>query len=122
MNERGDTVDNEKIFLASNIKYLRTVNGKTQEEVGKICNKTNTAVSNWEKGIREPDALDLSALSNYFNISIDDLMLKDLRINNNRKLSELEILFNKHQNLLNDDDKEYIKFIIEKRKKENKKD
>ena len=111
-------MDNEKIFLASNIKYLRTINGKTQEEVGEICNKTNTAVSNWEKGIREPDAVDLSALSNYFNISIDDLMLKDLRFNNNRQFSELEVLFDKHKDILTDDDKEYIKFIIEKRKKE----
>lgn len=75
-------MDNSKIFLSSNLKHLRILNGKTQEEVGEICNKTNTAVSNWEKGIREPDALDLSALSSYFNISIDDLMLKDLRFDN----------------------------------------
>ena len=75
-------MDENKIFLASNIKYLRLLNNKTQEEVGEICNKTNTAVSNWEKGIREPDAVDLSALSNYFNVSIDNLMLKDLRFDN----------------------------------------
>lgn len=75
-------MNENKIFLSSNIKYLRILNKKTQEEVGEICNKTNTAVSNWEKGIREPDAVDLSALSNYFNISIDDLMLKDLRFDN----------------------------------------
>lgn len=77
-------MDNSKIFLSSNLKHLRLLNGKTQEEVGEICNKTNTAVSNWEKGIREPDALDLSALSSYFNISIDDLMLKDLRFDNGK--------------------------------------
>lgn len=73
-----------KIFLASNLKHLRVLNGKTQEDVGKLCNKTNTAVSNWEKGIREPEAVDLSVLSNYFNISIDDLMLKDLRFDNGK--------------------------------------
>lgn len=75
-------MDDNKIFLASNLKYLRILNKKTQEEVGEICNKTNTAVSNWEKGIREPDAVDLFTLSNYFNISIDDLMIKDLRFDN----------------------------------------
>jgi len=79
-------VDNPKIFLASNLKHLRILNGKTQEDVGEICNKTNTAVSNWEKGIREPDAVDLSALSNYFKISIDDLMLKDLRFDNGKMI------------------------------------
>ena len=75
-------MEEDKIFLASNIKYLRVLNGKTQEEIGTLCNKTNTAVSNWEKGIREPDAVDLFTLSNYFNISIDDLMAKDLRFDN----------------------------------------
>lgn len=75
-------MNDNKIFLASNLKHLRMLNKKTQEEVGEICNKTNTAVSNWEKGIREPDAVDLFTLSNYFNISIDDLMAKDLRFDN----------------------------------------
>lgn len=114
-------MDNSKIYLPSNIKYLRLLNKKTQEEIGQICNKTNTAVSNWEKGIREPDALDLSALSSYFNVSIDDLMLKDLRKYNKNEVSsfdELELLFDKNKDVLTDDDKEYIKFIIEKRKKE----
>lgn len=72
-------MNNEKFFLASNIKYLRTLNHKTQQDVAKYCEKTNTAISNWEKGIREPDAVDLAKLSNYFNVSVDDLLLKDLR-------------------------------------------
>lgn len=75
-------MNDNKIFLASNLKHLRMLNKKTQEEVGEICNKTNTAVSNWEKGIREPDAVDLFTLSNFFNVSIDDLMAKDLRFDN----------------------------------------
>lgn len=76
-------MNGEKIFLSSNIKYLRVLNNKTQEDVAKICNKKNTAISNWEKGIREPDAIDLTLLSEYFKINIDDLMLKDLRITDN---------------------------------------
>lgn len=110
-------MNNDKLFLASNIKYLRQFNGWTQEEIGKICNKKNTAVSNWEKGIREPDATDLSALSNFFNVSIDDLMLKDLRKERTTS-DELEILFSKNKDILTDDDKAMLKFIVEKRKKE----
>lgn len=67
------------LYLSTNIKYLRTINKKTQEELAYVCGKKNTAVSNWEKGIRQPDAIDLAIISNFFNISIDDLMLKDLR-------------------------------------------
>ncbi len=73
-------MDNPKLYLSSNLKFLRLQKGKTQEEVGAICHKKNTAVNNWEKGIREPDAVDLALLSNYFNVSINDLMLMDLRI------------------------------------------
>lgn len=72
----------EKIYIASNIKHLRLLNKKTQDDIAKLCDKKNTAISNWEKGIREPDSIDLAKLSNYFNVSIDDLMKKDLRFDN----------------------------------------
>ena len=97
---------------------MRILNKKTQEEIGEICNKKNTAVSNWEKGIREPNTIDLLALSNFFHISITDLILKNLKSNENIQFNELEVLFDKNKNILTSDDKEYIKFIIEKRKKE----
>jgi transcriptional regulator with XRE-family HTH domain len=71
------------IYLSSNIKYLRMLNGKTQQDLAKFCEKANTAVSNWEKGIREPDAINLAKIAEYFGVQIDDLMLKDLRFKNN---------------------------------------
>lgn len=111
-------MNNEKLYIASNIRYLRTLNGKTQEEIANICNKKNTAISNWEQGIREPEAIDLSILANFFNVSVDDLMLKDLRIANNKNYDELELLFDKNKDILTEDDKDYIKFIIEKRKQQ----
>ena len=70
-------------YISSNIKYLRVTNGITQKQVGKVCNKGDTAVQNWEKGIREPNAVDLANIANYFNVSIDDLIKKDLRFNDN---------------------------------------
>ena len=111
-------MEENKIFLSSNIKHLRILNKKTQEEIGEVCNKTNTAVSNWEKGIREPDAVDLSALSTYFNVSIDDLMLKDLRFyedNSENCLSnKTQLLFNKTKDILSDDDRATMEFIMQK--------
>lgn len=68
-------------FLSSNLKYLRTTYKKTQTDIAKICGKTNTAICNWEKGIRDPEILDLLALSNFFNISIDDMIKIDLKNN-----------------------------------------
>ena len=75
---------NNKIYIASNLKYLRSVNKKTQGDLAKLCNKKNTAISNWEKGIREPNSIDLAKISNYFNVSIDDLIKKDLRFETNK--------------------------------------
>ena len=105
-------------FLSSNLKYLRERKEKTQEDIAKVIEKQNTTISNYEKGIREPDAIDLIKLANYFCVSVDDLMSKDLSIKNNVSFDELEILFSKNKDLLTDEDKEYIRFIIEKRKRE----
>lgn len=73
----------QKIYLSANIKYLRTINKKTQEELAKYCQKTKTAVCNWEKGIREPNAVDIALISNFFNVSTDDLIKNDMRIKEN---------------------------------------
>lgn len=67
------------IYLSTNIKYLRKKSNKTQKELASTCGKRDTAISNWEKGIREPDAIDLANISTFFNVPIDDLILKDLR-------------------------------------------
>jgi len=75
----------DKLFLSTNIKHLRTMNGKTQNDLAMLCGKKNTAISNWEKGIRELDALDLAVIADFFNVSIDDLMLKDLRLEKDNK-------------------------------------
>ena len=104
-----------KLYLASNLKFLRVTNNKTQEDIAKICNKKNTAISNWEQGIREPDAVDLSLLSNYFNVSIDDLMLKNLcNVKDSKPMSRTEILFDKTKDILSDDDRATIEFIMNK--------
>lgn len=70
----------KKIFLSTNIKHLRTLNKKTQEDIAELCGKKKTAVCNWEKGIREPNAVDIAILADYFKVSADDLLTKNLSI------------------------------------------
>ena len=74
-------------YISTNIKHLRTCRGITQEQLSKACNKGYTAIGNWEKGIREPSAIDLANIANFFNISIDDLIKKDLRFNDSKENS-----------------------------------
>ena len=66
-------------YISTNIKHLRLQKGITQEQLAKVCNKGYTAVGNWEAGIREPNATDLANIANFFGVSIDDLIKKDLR-------------------------------------------
>lgn len=74
--------DKEKTYISTNLKHLRNVNKKSLNDIANICNKTDVAVHYWENGSREPNAVDIAKLSNYFNVSVDDLLLKDLRFDN----------------------------------------
>ena len=64
-----------KNFFNTNLKYLRTRNGIEQLELANMLGlKSASAVSEWEKGIRIPNAEVLSDLANIFNVTIDSLM------------------------------------------------
>jgi transcriptional regulator with XRE-family HTH domain len=65
-------------FLAKNITYLRKQTNKNQSDIGFAVNKGVSAVSAWEKKISTPGVKELQVLSNYFGISIDDLINTDL--------------------------------------------
>lgn len=68
------------MYLAQNIKYLREQKGMTQESfasmIGEIGQK---AVSKWETGENEPELRRLIKIAKFFGVSLDDLVLKDLR-------------------------------------------
>lgn len=104
-------------LFSRNLKYLRTIEKLSQEDVGKIVGKDRSLISQWESDDKNVSVEDIAKLSDYFNVSMDNLVGTDLSLADN-KHDELDILFDKHKDILTDDDKEYIKFIIEKRKKE----
>ena len=105
-------------YLSTNIKYLRQNKGLTQEELANIVGKSRVLVSQWESDAREITTEDIIKLSNYFYIPMDNLVGKDLRLENTNPFSELNLLFDKHKDILSESDIEHIKFIIEQRKKE----
>lgn len=109
-------MEEKRNYLASNIKYLRKRKNITQKQIADFCYKSDVAVSYWESGSREPNSVDLGKLSVLFDIPIDDLIFKDLRVQN--KIDETELLFSKYKDILTEDDKATIKFLIEKRKKD----
>nr|MBR6100745.1 helix-turn-helix transcriptional regulator [bacterium] len=108
-------------YLASNIKFLRTRKNITQKQLGDFCGKSDVAIFYWESGSREPNAMDLVKICNFFGTTVDDLLNRDLRLEKN-EFDGLEELFLQYKHLLTDDDRDTIRFIIEKRVKENGQD
>ena len=71
----------DKMTFGNKIKELRDSTGKNQSEFGAIFGVGQTTISNWEKGIREPDNIGITLeIANYFKISIDELV-NDVRPN-----------------------------------------
>jgi DNA-binding XRE family transcriptional regulator len=113
--------------FANNLKHLRIQSDMTQVELAKKLNKDYSTIGKWELGQRCPMMTDVIKIAKLFNVSVDDLIIKDLiqkkEINNISKTNEydeFEIFFNKNKKILSNNDKEIIKVIIEQRKKENK--
>lgn len=105
-------------YFSSNLKHLRNLSEMTQLELANKMGKDYSTIGKWELGQRNPIMEDMLKLSDLFNINVQDLVEKDLRFQNEKTFDELEVLFNKHKNILTDSDKAVIKTIIEERKKE----
>lgn len=102
--------------FSNNLKHLRIQKGLTQEELSKQLDKDYSTIGKWENGTRSPIMSDVLKVADYFEVPVGDLITTNLSLNNN--FDELELLFSKNKDILTEDDKEYIKFIVEKRKKE----
>lgn len=60
--------------IGENIKRFRLEHSLTQEEVAAHLGVSSQSISKWERGDGYPDITMLPALSNYFKISIDELL------------------------------------------------
>lgn len=67
--------------FASNLKYLRLQSGMTQEKLGKVLGKDYSTIGKWELGQRSPNMEDIICISEYFNISLQDLICRELMTN-----------------------------------------
>lgn len=103
-------------YFAKNIKFFRTKKNIDQQKMANDLGVPQSTLSCWENALRTPDLDMITKIADYLNIH-DDFISKDLTLKDN-SFSELEVLFNKNKDILTEDDKETIKFLIEKRKRE----
>ncbi len=72
-----------EIYLGQNIRYLRKSKGLTQGEfAASIGDITRRAVCNWEAGRREPELSSLIIIAKFFDITLDDLVLRKIAPSN----------------------------------------
>ena len=77
------------MYFGKNLRYLREKHGKpSQEKLGKALGLTRSAVSSYEDGRAEAKYEILQKISAHFNVSVDNLLSKDLS-----KLDEHEALY-----------------------------
>ena len=105
-------------YFAKNLKFLRERKNLDQQSVSEDLKVPRSTYTCWENGLRTPKIEQIQDIANYFNVDID-IISKDYSLSeNNGVLDKLDILYSKNKDILTDDDKEMIRFVIEKRKKE----
>lgn len=67
-------------MLSEKLKKLRSEAGLTQEQAAEKLNVTRSAVARWESAQGIPDISNLIAISEVYNISLDELIKGDSRV------------------------------------------
>ena len=62
------------VQFKNNLKLLRKERNLTQQELADELSITLKTVSHWETGYTEPSLAQLLFLSDYFNVSLDELL------------------------------------------------
>ena len=88
------------------IKELREKNNISQMELAKILKVSPAAVSNWEKERRQPDLNMIITIADYFGVSVDQVIGRDV--------TERPRNYTEREHML---DSDAVKAIYEKLKK-----
>ena len=90
-------------YFGHNVKYLRKCYHLSQDKMAQIVGKTYSAISLWERGLREPSNDDVQGFCEYFGLEPSDLMYRKLDKQTKSILNEQEIELLSVCKLLNKD-------------------
>lgn len=88
---------------------LRKQKGFSQEELANRLNVSRQTVSKWEVGDSTPDLEKLVAISDLFEISLDELVLDKAAVSSEETSSKSEVLSELKEKLLTDENKKRVK-------------
>lgn len=106
-----------KDTFAKNLKYIRELKRLSQQQVADMSKLDRSTISRYETNETEPSVENALKISAALNVPFEDFVSYDMQ-SSDYGFDALELLFSKNKDILTEDDKETIKFIIEKRKKE----
>lgn len=66
------------MYLAQNIKVLRTKANETQKDLAEFLAVSEMTISRYESGDNEPDLSKLVSIAEHFDVTVDDLLLTKL--------------------------------------------
>lgn len=102
-------------FFPSNLKYLLDNNIITVKTILNLTdNNSPSLVTMWKNGERQITTKDLLKIANHLGYTIDDLINKDLSKKDENKFNKTQVLFDKTKDILSDDDRATIEFIMKK--------
>jgi len=76
--------------IGNNLKILRKRIKKSQEDVAQDLKLTRSSYSGYENGVAQPNLENLIAFSDYYKVSIDDLVKKDFEAFSENELERLD--------------------------------
>lgn len=71
------------IYISNNIRYLLDKSGESEKAFGEIFGLKRGSISSYIHGDVHPKIETLQKISAHFNVSIDDLINKDISLTNN---------------------------------------
>ena len=81
-----------RLNFSKNLLALRKSRGLSQAQLAEALNYTDKAVSKWEKNETIPDVASLSAIAEYFDLTIDDLISnRNIVRKSNKKKTHIRI-------------------------------
>ena len=92
--------------------HLRKQKGLSQEELANRLNVSRQTISKWEVGDSTPDMEKLIAISDMFQISLDELMMDKVQTQTGETPSKAEIVNELKEKVLTDENKKKAKKVL----------
>ena len=92
--------------------HLRKQKGLSQEELANRLNVSRQTISKWEVGDSTPDMEKLIAISDMFQISLDELVMDKVQTHTGETPSKAEVVNELKEKVLTDENKKKAKKVL----------